>query len=639
MAVATQPTGAVRASWWARFRDSAECQLLFRAIWQADRRLATAWWALIVVRAALPPALTVSIGWLVGSVAGGGSLVPALATVGTLFALLQTLGPVHTELATNLGDRTAATLQDRLASAAVAPVGIAHLEDPDLASEFSLARDFDLGITSPQLRVCMGYIGSGFVSFGAGIVSAFVLCGFRWWAGLVLLAGWLSPHILLRDSIAWNDWRSDEVKDHQRHADYAYRMAVDSPAAKEIRLFGLAGWTADRFAERRKALLAISLQAMRLKERSVGLTLLVLVAGNGLVAWALARAAMSGDLSLSRLVAFAGTAVGVSALAAMEFDWWLADGSRPVPVVAGLEPAMRAVGDLPAATTSARGLPTREIRFDNVSFAYRADSRPILDGLDLTIEAGTSLAIVGQNGAGKTTLVKLLARLYDPTSGTVSADGIDLRTFAPDSWRAQIAAAFQDFVRYQLTLRENVAPSGAPDEVVRTALEQAGAAGLAGLDTVLSKQYAGGTDLSGGQWQRVALARALAAVAQGAQVVILDEPTAQLDVRGEAEVFDRILQATRGLTTILVSHRFSTVRHADCICVLEGGRVVELGSHEELMAAGGRYRTMFDLQAARFADGDNGVGGHDGACVHDGAGVNDDDPGAGGTRTTAGDDR
>ena len=609
MAVAEQPTREVAGSWWARLRRSSEWQLLFDVIWRADRRLAAAWWALIVVRAALPPALAVATGWLVGSIADDGPLLLPLTVVGVLFALLQTLGPLHSELGTNLGDRTSAALQDRLITAAVAPVGIAHLEDPELASEFSLARDFDLGITSPQLRICMPNIGSGFASFGAGIVSAIVVSGFRWWAGLVLLVVWIAPHILLRDSMAWNDWRSDEVKEHQRHADYAYRMAVDSPAAKEIRLFGLADWTAGRFTERRNALLTLSLQAMRLKERSVGLTLLVLVLGNGLVYAALASAAATGDLSLSRLVAYAGTAIGVSALATMEFDWWLADGSRPVPVVAGLEPAMRDVGDLPVGTASAQGLPAREIRFDHVSFAYPADSRPILDGLDLTIEAGTSLAIVGQNGAGKTTLVKLLARLYDPTSGTIRADGVDLRTFAPDAWRSQVAAAFQDFVRYQLPLRENVAPSGAPDEVVRAALEQAGAADLAALDTVLSKQYAGGTDLSGGQWQRIALARALAAVSQGARVVILDEPTAQLDVRGEAEVFDRILRATRGLTTILVSHRFSTVRHADRICVLEGGRVVELGTHEELMAAGGRYQTMFDLQASRFADGDDRAGG------------------------------
>ena len=162
---------------------------------------------------------------------------------------------------------------------------------------------------------------------------------------------------------------------------------------------------------------------------------------------------------------------------------------------------------------------------------------------------------------------------------------------------------FQDFIRYERSLRDNVAPSGAPD-ARRSAprCSEAGATGLADLDTILARGYAGGTDLSGGQWQRIALARALCAVRLGAGVVLLDEPTAQLDVRGEAEIFDRILAATRDCTTILVSHRFSTVRHADRICVLEGGRVVELGSHDELMARGGRYRTMFDLQASRFGD-------------------------------------
>jgi ABC-type multidrug transport system fused ATPase/permease subunit len=159
---------------------------------------------------------------------------------------------------------------------------------------------------------------------------------------------------------------------------------------------------------------------------------------------------------------------------------------------------------------------------------------------------------------------------------------------------------FQDFTRFELPLRDNVAPAGAPDGMVRTALEAAGAADLADLNTVLAKGYEGGTDLSGGQWQRVALARVLCAVQRGAQVVLLDEPTAQLDVRGEAEIFDRLLVATRHCTTILISHRFSTVRHADRICVLEHGRVVELGTHDELMAKGGRYRTMFDLQARRF---------------------------------------
>jgi ABC-type multidrug transport system fused ATPase/permease subunit len=231
-----------------------------------------------------------------------------------------------------------------------------------------------------------------------------------------------------------------------------------------------------------------------------------------------------------------------------------------------------------------------------------------LEHFDLTIPAGTSLAIVGQNGAGKTTLAKLLCRLYDPQSGRIEIDGVDLREFELESWRSRLAAVFQDFIRFELPLRDNVAPAGAPDDVVRAALEVAGAANLANLSTVLARGYDGGTDLSGGQWQRVALARALAAVKFGAGVVLLDEPTAQLDVRGEAEIFDRLLASTRHCTTILISHRFSTVRHADRICVLEHGRVVELGTHDELMAMGGRYRTMFDLQAQRFQSPDEELG-------------------------------
>src|SRR5690606_2092779 len=198
---------------------------------------------------------------------------------------------------------------------------------------------------------------------------------------------------------------------------------------------------------------------------------------------------------------------------------------------------------------------------------------------------------------------KLLCRLYDPQDGVIEVDGVALPDLDLDGWRRRVTAVFQDFIRFEFSLRDNVAPGGAPDDVILAALRDAGADELADLDTPLSRGYPGGTDLSGGQWQRIALARALCAVRTGAGLVLLDEPTAQLDVRGEAEIFERILSATRGCTTILVSHRFSTVRHADRICVVEGGRVVELGTHDELMALGGRYRTMFDLQASRFAQG------------------------------------
>jgi ABC-type multidrug transport system fused ATPase/permease subunit len=293
------------------------------------------------------------------------------------------------------------------------------------------------------------------------------------------------------------------------------------------------------------------------------------------------------------------SAVGVSMIAFGGFSWALDGAAAPVAAVLRLEPAMRAAGRLPFGETRPDATAAHQIHLRDVTFAYPGGA-PVLEHFDLTIPAGSSLAIVGQNGAGKTTIAKLLCRLYDPQSGAIVIDGVDLREFDLASWRSRVTAVFQDFLRLELPLRDNVAPGGAPDDVVRAALESAGATNLAALDTVLARGYSGGTDLSGGQWQRVALARALTSVKMGAGVVLLDEPTAQLDVRGEAEIFERLLAATRHCTTILISHRFSTVRHADRICVLEHGRVIELGTHDELMAVGGRYRTMFDLQAQRF---------------------------------------
>jgi ABC-type multidrug transport system fused ATPase/permease subunit len=311
---------------------------------------------------------------------------------------------------------------------------------------------------------------------------------------------------------------------------------------------------------------------------------------------------------------FAQSAVGVSMIAFGGLNWALDGAAAPVAAVLRLEPAMAARGALDSRGSAAgnlsqplRPMPAREIRFRDLVFAYPGGPS-VVDGLTLTVPAGSSLAIVGQNGAGKTTLAKLLCRFYDPQGGAIEIDGVDLRDLPLDNWRRRVTAVFQDFTRFELPLRDNVAPAGAPDGTIQQALTDAGAANLAGLDTILARGYDGGTDLSGGQWQRVALARALCAVRCGAGVVLLDEPTAQLDVRGEAEIFERILAATRHCTTILISHRFSTVRHADRICVLENGRVAELGTHDELMTLGGRYRTMFDLQAQRFAEAEDETG-------------------------------
>jgi ATP-binding cassette subfamily B protein len=266
-------------------------------------------------------------------------------------------------------------------------------------------------------------------------------------------------------------------------------------------------------------------------------------------------------------------------------------------------------GSLPAA-----GLPARQVHFEQVRFRYPGADHDVFDGLDLVIPAGQSTALVGINGAGKTTLVKLLARLHDPTQGRIEVDGEDLARLDPARWQRQVAVVFQDFAHYPLSFAENIG-MGAPEYVGDAAglgdsAQRAGALATlaslpAGWQTVLSRSYDGGVDLSGGQWQRVALARALFAVRHGATILVLDEPTAWLDARGEADFFNRFLQITEGTTTLIISHRFSTVRRADRICVLDQGRVLEQGNHESLLAAGNRYAHLFRLQAARFGQARN----------------------------------
>jgi ATP-binding cassette, subfamily B, bacterial len=578
----------------------------FAALSRAAPLLAAAWWTVLLLRGALPAAFAIAMGVLVGAVQRGAPLAVPLAFAGSVFVLLQVLGPIHQAVSANLGDRTAAWLYDRLTEACVRPPGMGHLEDPALTSDLTVARDFDLGMTGPPLAISMDFIANGMAAMIGGIASALILVRYAWWAPIVLAGAWLATHWLLRESAIWRDRNTEEVRAAQRDAEYAYRLAVDPPASKELRLFGLAGWTIARFRARRSRLHDLQYAATRLRERPMIWSVMLVVSVNVLVFWLLAEAAVDGRISLGAAVVYVQSAIGVSAIAFGGFSWALDGAAAPVAAVLRLEPAMRPAGALVSGERPARG-PSREIRLRDVSFAYPASAAgtggaapPVLEHFDLTIPAGSSLAIVGQNGAGKTTIAKLLCRLYDPQSGAIEIDGVDLREIDLLSWRERVTAVFQDFMRLELSLRDNVAPAGAPDHVIRAALESAGATGLARLDTVLSRAYDDGTDLSGGQWQRIALARALSAVAMGAGVVLLDEPTAQLDVRGESEIFDRLLKATRACTTILISHRFSTVRHADRICVLEHGRLVELGTHDELMAKGGRYRTMFDLQAQRF---------------------------------------
>src|ERR1035441_9750668 len=248
----------------------------------------------------------------------------------------------------------------------------------------------------------------------------------------------------------------------------------------------------------------------------------------------------------------------------------------------------------------------RGFEFRNVSFSYPGTTRKVLSNFTFTLHTDERVALIGENGQGKTTVVKLITRLYDPTEGQILLDGVDLREYDLDDLHAEIGVIFQDFMKYEMTARENIAIGRIEvphaQEEIEYAAEKSLAAGViakldGGYDQMLGRRFEGGVDLSGGEWQKLALARAYL---RDAQLLILDEPTAALDARSEAEVFERFAELTQGKMALLISHRFSTVRMADRIVVLEGGKLVEEGNHLQLMALGGRYAAMFEMQAASY---------------------------------------
>jgi type IV secretory pathway TrbD component len=261
----------------SRLRERPEWKF-FAALPRADRGLAFAWWLVLLVRGLLPVAFAIAMGALVGAVQRGESLAVPLAVTGVAFVLLQVLAPVHQALSANLGSRVAAWLYDRLTEACVKPPGMGHLEDPELASDLTVAREFDAGMTGPPMYINLDFIAGGLVTSVSGVVSAIVLFGFSWWAPLVLGGAWGLTHWLLRESAVWMDRNTPEVREAQRHAEYSYRLAVDPPAAKELRLFGLQDWVMQRFVSRRTTLHELQYRATRLREKPLAWSLLAVLA-------------------------------------------------------------------------------------------------------------------------------------------------------------------------------------------------------------------------------------------------------------------------------------------------------------------------------------------------------------------------
>jgi ATP-binding cassette subfamily B protein len=596
---------------------------VLRLLWETSPLLTLMMGLFVLADGFLPIVALVALGRATGRIpaavthglgsASGRSLLIGLGigTAAYAFSLLRS--PAEDLLSAHASAVMATGMQRRLAEAVCAPTGVEHLEDSAVLDQLASASG-ELSTSRPADAPMA--LASAFGDRLSGFSACVVLASFRWYIGLAFFLGWSLLRPPLRRLLAERATLVRRATPELRHSWYYLGCSYRPAFAKEIRVFGLGRWILDRHRDKWLTGMEPPWRQMRHFRNRALLFSVVVAAMYAAGAGLLAVAAWHHDIGLGTVAVMlpmlpSTMQVGGVSAADVTLESMLAS----VPDLDELVSRLRG----PAADSgaaSAAGRPARSIRFEAVGYRYPGGGRPVYEGLDLELTAGRSLALVGANGAGKTTLVTLLARLREPAGGRITVDGTDLRDLDARGWQRQVAVVNQDFGRYPLSARENVAfrdltADGLSADFDEAALERAAAQADAlefvralphGWDTICAPGYHGGTDLSGGQWQRLALARALYAAARGARVLVLDEPTAQLDIRAEAAFYNRFLELTSGLTTMVISHRFATVRRAERIAVLEGGRITELGSHAELVAAGGGYAEMFAMQAARFTE-------------------------------------
>jgi ATP-binding cassette, subfamily B, bacterial len=552
-----------------------------------------------------------------------GAAMPWLVLAIGAFLLQQLLAPVQLVLSKAVARRVDAACLTRFTGFALKRAELATLERPEVADRLNQADEaFEQWTLTPGTAVEGGLALVARYTQLIGVLVVLVVVAGPW----VALAGAVVALVARAGQTeAFFRW-GQLIRGFQplrRRATYVRELATSTRAAKEIRTLGLVDWLDDRYTAENQAVLA---PLWRWRRRVYGvpfITYTVVALAGSIVAFVLmAQSASSGQVGVAAIAVQGLVLCARFGVMFPESDVKLVYGRSAWEALLEFEAlAEHDAGPAVAAPSGGRVAPANGISIQQVRFGYHPD-RPVLEGLDLDLPVGTSTALVGVNGAGKTTLVKLLTGLYRPDAGTVRVDGVDLRDLDVHAWQRAFAITFQDYLRYEMPLRENVAmyaiehrddDAGIEAEVHRVGLGDLLDGLPLGLDTPLTRGLPGGRDLSGGQWQRLALARSLFAVRHGASVLVLDEPTAQLDARGEAEFYDQFLDLTRGVTSLVISHRFSSVRRADRIVVLDGGRVTENGTHDELVRAGGTYAEMFEVQARRF-----GGAGHQPAAVNGG---------------------
>ncbi len=393
----------------------------------------------------------------------------------------------------------------------------------------------------------------------------------------------------------------------RRQLDYLRILGASKESAKELKLFGLSGFLTGQYEKISDQILEEDVQLARRKLWVTGVLSFFSTAGYYSTYAIVIYRTIIGIYNIGDLFFLVGAISGASVNLQTVFSTFsgIADQSVFLSDLLEFFKVKPAVQNKPNALPAPR--PIRQgFEFRNVSFAYPDTTRLVLKNLSFRLETGERIALIGENGQGKTTIVKLITRLYDPTEGQILLDGVDLREYDLEDLSREIGVVFQDFMRYEMTASDNIATGKIEERdnelKIMQAAQKSGAhdliQGLAGkYQQVLGRRFEGGVDLSGGQWQTIALSRAYL---RDAQLLILDEPTASLDARAEHEVFERFADLTTGKMALLISHRFSTVRMADLIMVLENGNIIETGSHSELVAAGGRYSQMFELQASSY---------------------------------------
>jgi ATP-binding cassette subfamily B protein len=606
------------------FRDRAgalrHLPALFRLVWQASPALTLASLGLRLARAALP-VLMLYVGKLIIDEVVAQSRLPApgeglaawsasgrLAALGGLVALECALAVAADLLgrASSLVDSLLAELYSNFASVRLmeqaARLDLEQFESSEQQDRLERARRQVTGRTTLLTQV-FGQAQEALtaLTLAAGLVSyAPWLIGL---IGLALLPAFLGEVHFNAQGYRLNYFRTPE----RRQLDYVRYLGSSAETAKEIKLFGLDGFLIDRF-RKVAARMYVDNRRLALRRAAWGGLFAALAAAAYYWAYALlVWRTVQGTFSIGDLTFLAGSFLRLRTV----LEGLLLGVSQVAGQAMYLEDLFSFFHVRPriASRPEARPVPhpMREgIVFEDVGFRYPGTDRWAVRHLDLTLAPGEVLALVGENGAGKTTIVKLLARLYDPSEGRILLEGQDLRDYDLADVRRRIGVIFQDFVRFHFTAGENIAAGRIEAAGDRRRIEEAAGRSLAdevvarlplGYDQPLGKRFNEGVELSGGEWQKIAIARAYI---RDAEVLILDEPTAALDARAEYEVFQRFRDLSRGKTAVLISHRFSTVRMADRILVLEDGRVVEAGTHAELLGLHGRYADLFELQAAGY---------------------------------------